>query len=100
MVYEGILCGEVFGSDNVLVVGLGLVGMMVMMLVKGCGVKWIIGVDMLLECLVMVKQLGVMDYGYLVIIEGLLQIIVEFIYGGVDVVFDCFGNVVGCLLVL
>lgn len=55
MVYEGILCGEVFGSDNVLVVGLGLVGMMVMMLVKGCGVKWIIGVDMLLECLVMVK---------------------------------------------
>lgn len=54
-VYEGILRGEVFGSDNVLVVGLGSVGMMAMMLAKGRGVKRIIGVDMLSERLAMVK---------------------------------------------
>lgn len=37
--YEGILRGEVSGSDNVLVVGLGPVGMMAMMLAKGRGAK-------------------------------------------------------------
>lgn len=41
--YEGILRGEVSGSDNVLVVGLGPVGMMAMMLAKGRGAKRIIG---------------------------------------------------------
>ncbi len=45
--HEGILRGEVSGSDNVLVVGLGPVGMMAMMLAKGRGAKRIIGVDML-----------------------------------------------------
>ena len=63
--YEGILRGEVSGSDNVLVVGLGPVGMMAMMLAKGRGAKRIIGVDMLPERLAMAKQLGVMDHGYL-----------------------------------
>ncbi|HBI9954062.1 TPA: alcohol dehydrogenase catalytic domain-containing protein, partial [Escherichia coli] len=57
--YEGILRGEVSGSDNVLVVGLGPVGMMAMMLAKGRGAKRIIGVDMLPERLAMAKQLGV-----------------------------------------
>lgn len=56
--YEGILRGEVSGSDNVLVVGLGPVGMMAMMLAKGRGAKRIIGVDMLPERLAMAKQLG------------------------------------------
>ena len=53
--YEGILRGEVSGSDNVLVVGLGPVGMMAMMLAKGRGAKRIIGVDMLPERLAMAK---------------------------------------------
>ncbi len=60
--YEGILRGEVSGSDNVLVVGLGPVGMMAMMLAKGRGAKRIIGVDMLPERLAMAKQLGVIDH--------------------------------------
>ena len=63
--YEGILRGEVSGSDNVLVVGLGPVGMMAMMLAKGRGAKRVIGVDMLPERLATAKQLGVMDNGFL-----------------------------------
>lgn len=82
--YEGILRGEVSGSDNVLVVGLGPVGMMAMMLAKGRGAKRIIGVDMLPERLAMAKQLGVMDHGYLATTEGLPQIIAELTHGGAD----------------
>ncbi|EFJ9012746.1 alcohol dehydrogenase catalytic domain-containing protein [Escherichia coli] len=98
--YEGILRGEVSGSDNVLVVGLGPVGMMAMMLAKGCGAKRIIGVDMLPERLAMAKQLGVMDHGYLATTEGLPQIIAELTHGGADVALDCSGNAAGRLLAL
>ena len=89
---EGILRGEVSGSDNVLVVGLGPVGMMAMMLAKGRGAKRIIGVDMLPERLAMAKQLGVMDHGYLATTEGLPQIIAELTHGGADVALDCSGK--------
>ncbi len=98
--YEGILRGEVSGSDNVLVVGLGPVGMMAMMLAKGRGAKRIIGVDMLPERLAMAKQLGVMDHGYLATTEGLPQIIAELTHGGADVALDCSGNAAGRLLAL
>ncbi|NAG01967.1 zinc-binding dehydrogenase, partial [Escherichia coli] len=98
--YEGILRGEVSGSDNVLVVGLGPVGMMAMMLAKGRGAKRIIGVDMLPERLAMAKQLGVMDHGYLATTEGLSQIIAELTHGGADVALDCSGNAAGRLLAL
>ncbi|EEC7384080.1 zinc-binding dehydrogenase [Escherichia coli] len=98
--YEGILRGEVSGSDNVLVVGLGPVGMMGMMLAKGRGAKRIIGVDMLPERLAMAKQLGVMDHGYLATTEGLPQIIAELTHGGADVALDCSGNAAGRLLAL
>lgn len=57
--YEGILRGEVSGSDNVLVVGLGPVGMMAMMLAKGRGAKRVIGVDMLPDRLATAKPAGV-----------------------------------------
>ncbi|HAV8123227.1 TPA: ATP-binding cassette domain-containing protein [Escherichia coli] len=92
--------GEVSGSDNVLVVGLGPVGMMAMMLAKGRGAKRIIGVDMLPERLAMAKQLGVMDHGYLATTEGLPQIIAELTHGGADVALDCSGNAAGRLLAL
>ena len=98
--YEGILRGEVSGSDNALVVGLGPVGMMAMMLAKGRGAKRIIGVDMLPERLAMAKQLGVMDHGYLATTEGLPQIIAELTHGGADVALDCSGNAAGRLLAL
>lgn len=88
------------GSDNVLVVGLGPVGMMAMMLAKGRGAKRIIGVDMLPERLAMAKQLGVMDHGYLATTEGLPQIIAELTHGGADVALDCSGNAAGRLLAL
>ncbi len=99
--YEGILRGEVSGSDNVLVVGLGPVGMMAMMLAKGRGAKRIIGVDMLPERLAMAKQLGVIGSRLLQpTTEGLPQIIAELTHGGADVALDCSGNAAGRLLAL
>ncbi|MTD86241.1 alcohol dehydrogenase, partial [Escherichia coli] len=68
--YEGILRGEVSGSDNVLVVGLGPVGMMAMMLAKGRGATRIIGVDLLPQRLALARPLVVMDYGSLETTEG------------------------------
>lgn len=98
--YEGILRGEVSGSDSVLVVGLGPVGMMAMMLARGRGAKRIIGVDMLPDRLATAKKLGVMDHGYLATTERLPERIAELTCGGADVALDCSGNAAGRLLAL
>jgi len=90
----------VSGSDNVLVVGLGPVGMMAMMLAKGRGAKRVIGVDMLPERLATAKQLGVMDNGFLATTENLPARIAELTHGGADVALDCSGNAAGRLLAL
>src|SRR5699024_11679759 len=68
--YEGILRGEVSGSDNVLVVGLGPVGMMAMMLAKGRGAKRIVVVGMLPGRLSMAEQFGVIDQSILSCTDG------------------------------
>jgi len=98
--YEGILRGNVSGSDNVLVVGLGPVGMMAMMLAKGRGAKRVIGVDVQPERLATAKKLGLMDHGFLASGESLIPSIVELTRGGADVALDCSGNAQGRLLAL
>lgn len=98
--YEGIVRAKVSGSDTVLVVGLGPVGMMAMMLARGRGAKRVIGVDLLPERLALASQLAVMDVGYLATMPDLVQVIVEHTKGGADVALDCSGNPQGRLLAL
>lgn len=98
--YEGILRGNVSGSDNVLVVGLGPVGMVAMMLAKGRGAKKVIGVDVLPERLATAKRLGLMDHGFLADTPDLIGIINELTHGGADVAIDCSGNPHGRLSAL
>ncbi len=97
--YEGIVRGEVSGSDHVLVVGLGPVGMMAMMLAKGRGAKTVIGVDVIPERLATAKKLGLMDHGFLTG-DGVTERIRELTAGGANVTLDCSGNANGRLLAL
>ena len=97
--YEGILRADVSGSDSVLVVGLGPVGMAALMLARGRGSRLNIGVDVQVERVEAAKRLGLIDHG-LVPQHNTLDAINELTHGGANVALDCSGNARGRLLAL
>ena len=97
--YEGILRANVSGSDNVLVVGLGPVGMAALMLAGGRGAKRRIGVDTQASRVASAKELGLVDEA-LVVGPETLGAIETLTAGGADVALDCSGSPKGRLLAL
>ncbi|TJV89188.1 MAG: alcohol dehydrogenase, partial [Mesorhizobium sp.] len=89
--YEAVLRGNVSGSDAVLVVGLGPVGMAALMLAKGRGARLAIGVDTQPDRVETAKQLGLLDHGF-VAGPDTLGAINELTKGGAAVAIDCSGS--------
>ncbi|MCB8883754.1 zinc-binding dehydrogenase [Acidisoma cellulosilytica] len=97
--YEGILRGEVSGSDSVMVVGLGPVGLAALMLAQGRGAKMTIGVDTQVERVEVAQRLGLITHGF-VAGPDTLGAVQEVTRGGANVTLDCSGNARGRLLAL
>ena len=97
--YEGILRGNVSGSDSVLVVGLGPVGMAALMIAKGRGAKKLVGVDVQLDRIQTVRRLGLLHEGF-VADDDALACVRAATRGGADVTLDCSGASAGRLLAL
>ena len=97
--YEGVLRAEISGSDTVLVVGLGPVGMAAAMLAKGRGARMVVGVDVKQARLKEALDLGLVDKGY---VSGTdtLEAVRELTGGGATRTIDCSGNPEGRLLAL
>jgi threonine dehydrogenase-like Zn-dependent dehydrogenase len=97
--YEGILRGNVSGSDSVLVVGLGPVGMAALMLAGGRGAHLRVGVDVQSERIAQAARLGLIDHGFVAGPDA-LEAINSVTRGGAHVSLDCSGNPHGRLLAL
>ena len=97
--YEGVLRGEVSGSDSVAVVGLGPVGLATLMIAKGRGAKKLIGIDTQKERVDTAKRLGLVDAAFDAADDTLGQI-KEITRGGANVAVDCSGSSRGRLLAL
>jgi threonine dehydrogenase-like Zn-dependent dehydrogenase len=97
--YEGVLRAEISGSDTVLIVGLGPVGMAAAMLAKGRGARLVIGADVQPTRVAEAKTLGLVDYGF-VAGPTILGEVRELTKGGATRTIDCSGNAQGRLLAL
>jgi threonine dehydrogenase-like Zn-dependent dehydrogenase len=97
--YEGILRGNVSGSDVVLVVGLGPVGLAMAMLAKGRGAKFVVGVDAQSERVAVARSLGLVRHGFAAGADALAAVN-EATRGGATVSYDCSGHPQGRLLAL
>ena len=97
--YEGVLRGEVSGSDSVVVVGLGPVGLATLMIAKGRGAKKLIGVDTQKERVETAVKMGLVNAAYVASPDTLSQI-KDLTKGGANVAVDCSGAPQGRLLAL
>ena len=97
--YEGVLRAGISGSDTVLVVGLGPVGMAAAMLAKGKGARLVIGVDVKEERRKTAETLGFVDKIFAVK-SNTLNEIRQITSGGATRTIDCSGNPDGRLLAL
>jgi threonine dehydrogenase-like Zn-dependent dehydrogenase len=97
--YEGVLRADISGSDTVLVVGLGPVGMAAAMLAKGRGARLVIGVDVQPTRVAEAKTLGLVDEGYISDAVA-LGAVKELTKGGATRTIDCSGHPAGRLLAL
>lgn len=97
--YEGILRADVSGSDTVLVVGLGPVGMAAAMLARGRGARTILGVDVQEERRAEATRLGLVDRAFDAVPDTLAAIR-ETTRGGATRTLDCSGHPDGRLLAL
>ena len=97
--YEAVLRGNVSGSDAVLVVGLGPVGMAALMLAKGRGAKSLIGVDVQSERVETARKLGLLEHGFVAGPDTLGEVN-ALTKGVASVAIDCSGNPRGRVLAL
>lgn len=79
-------------GDMVVVMGDGVVGLSVIIVVKLCGVKWIILIFCYDDCCELVVEFGVID-NVVECGDEVVEKIFVMINGGVDVVFECVGIV-------
>lgn len=94
-VYEGLEKIGISGNDNVLVVGLGPVGLASLMLAKALGATKLIGVDTVKERCDIAKDLGLADHVF-VSAPDTLQKIKDLTNGkGCERAVDCSGNTFG-----
>ena len=97
--YEGVCAVEVSGSDTVLVVGLGPVGLAALMIAQGRGAKMTVGVDTAPERVEVAQRLGLVSHGFQ---SGpdTLEAVRAVTRGGATVSLDCSGHPLGRLLAL
>ncbi|CCO50347.1 putative oxidoreductase, Zn-dependent and NAD(P)-binding [Vibrio nigripulchritudo SOn1] len=97
--YEGVLRADICGSDTVLIVGLGPVGLAAAMLARGKGARMVIGVDVQAARRKESTRLGLVDC----VLDGgeeTLAHIRELTNGGATRSLDCSGHHAGRLLAL
>lgn len=97
--YEGVLRADISGSDTVLVVGMGPVGMAAAMLARGRGARMVVGVDVQETRLKEASELGLIDKGHIPGEETLGELR-ELTGGGATRTIDCSGSPAGRLLAL
>ncbi len=95
--YEGLLRLDVSGRDQLLITGLGPVGLAAGMLAKAMGVGRVVGTDLSSERAALASRLGVVDHaltgGDLSALDGLTG-------GGFSTAIDCSGSAAGRLTAL
>jgi len=95
-VYEGLEKIGICGNDQVLVVGLGPVGLAALMLAKAMGASKLVGVDTVQERCDIAKSLGLADAVYVSGPETLAQVKAESYGGkGFERTVDCSGHTLG-----
>jgi threonine dehydrogenase-like Zn-dependent dehydrogenase len=97
--YEGVLRADVSGSDTVLVVGLGPVGMAAALIAKGRGARLVIGADVQPARVEEAVRLGLVDKGLISGPDALAEI-QELTRGGATKTIDCSGHPTGRLLAI
>lgn len=97
--YEGVLRARISGSDTVLIVGLGPVGLAAALLAKGKGARKVIGVDVQAERRQEAEKLGLVDHTLGADGDALAKVR-ELTQGGATRTIDCSGNPNGRLLAL
>lgn len=97
--YEGILRADISGSDSVLVVGLGPVGLAAAMIARGRGARMVLGVDTAPERAAAAEKLELVDRA-LGCTPDTLGEIRELTGGGASRTIDCSGHPDGRLLAL
>jgi threonine dehydrogenase-like Zn-dependent dehydrogenase len=97
--YEALLRGGVSGNDQLLITGLGPVGLAVGMLGRALGATNIVGTDVSPERLALARQLGLVDQALPAsdVNESAMR---EVSGGGFEVAIDCSGSASGRLLAL
>lgn len=95
-VYEGLEKIGISGNDQVLVVGLGPVGLAALMLSKALGATKLVGVDTVQERCDIAKELGLADAVFVSGPEALDKVIAETSGGkGFERTVDCSGHTLG-----
>jgi threonine dehydrogenase-like Zn-dependent dehydrogenase len=98
--YEALERVKVSGSDRVLVVGLGPVGLAVLMLAKAMGATKLIGVDTVIDRVDLALKLGLADMAIQTDEKSLKRIMEATDGHGAEVSVDCSGNPAGRLLAI
>jgi threonine dehydrogenase-like Zn-dependent dehydrogenase len=95
-VYEGLEKIGICGNDQVLVVGLGPVGLAALMLAKAMGASKLVGVDTIIERCDIAKELGLADAVF-VSDDNTLDNVINETYGkkGFERTVDCSGHTSG-----
>ena len=97
--YEGVLRAEVSGSDTVLVVGLGPVGLATAIIARGRGARTIVGVDIDRTRLDKALNEKIVDKAFYSD-DAAIHEVLEYTHGGATRTFDCSGSAKGRLLAL
>jgi threonine dehydrogenase-like Zn-dependent dehydrogenase len=97
--YEALLRARVSGNDQLLITGLGPVGLAVGMLGRALGATNIVGTDVAQERLDLALNLGVVDLA-LPAVETSEATVRDLSGGGFEVAIDCSGSSAGRLLAL
>ncbi|HVM31015.1 MAG TPA: zinc-binding dehydrogenase [Candidatus Limnocylindrales bacterium] len=97
--YGALLRADVSGNDQLLITGLGPVGLAVGMLGRALGATNIVGTDIAAERLALARQLGVIDRA-LPAGDADESALRDLSAGGFEVAIDCSGSAAGRLLAL
>ncbi len=97
--YEALLRAGVSGNDQLLITGLGPVGLAVGMLARALGATRIVGTDVSAERLELARSLGLVDEA-LPAAQASAAAVRDISDGGFEVAIDCSGSAAGRLLAL
>ena len=91
-VYEGLQRIGISGTDSVLVVGLGPVGLATLQLSKALGARKLIGIDINQDRVELAKNLGLLNHGFIAGSDNVQQVLSVTDGKGCEKTVDCSGN--------